>query len=1158
MADILDEAHPLLAQMQKLCEAPPPGVTPWYGMQLLEIFKRAIRYYPERGALYLEFMEGARDLLQAEEEDALFRRFTEQSIAAESRVMADDPGVRDHLTHVVQVFLTGWIILNRCTALFCDDVVFRPYRWDCSPKERFKRLNRAWLYAGLLHDVAYSVQEARDSYRHEVMVKGLFGDLYKPGLAGRPIEVSGLAEAADPLWHERNTWLGDAALPARRVRSLLDSSYRRAQHSIVGAVALWREAEAADQDIQTVLKPAAAAVACHDFVHLLHPERGLEDEANRWLRLDLSEEPVAVLLHLCDELQEWSRERADESVSHRQASRSALRYAATELRELEVSTGYGVSIETTLRRRLRVEDRHVATLARRHEERAIAEKRRKMRVLLAPRTAPPDLRPHLRVTYLVEDLPCRNVLTVDWPEPTPRVQRAGKEHLPETLPSLPHTVSVRLEPEGDHASLSLELQGAETSVATEAGSGGLGVRCVLVAPGGAGKSTLLSRIAPEIRLGHRRARTLYLEQLPAEPFALDDLVEGVRKEHSDRDVLLLVDHLDRLVEDELGEYWLDQLRSLPAEPWLHVIGACRPEEYKNVVSGALAKSFRRADLVGPTALLVNGRADTEGRALPEEIERLLRSNRKEDLWALAALASSMGTARVTEQPVPSWTSGGEPRFRDAPLLLSDERQRHRFAHDVLQDFLSALHLARMLSGAHEKIELARELVLELEELPRDVPRLLFGLLANRRGKLLGQVERRRAALALARGLLWEPTTRQWCYDTSRLDQSAEAIESFELAYCTDRLAHLVSTRLMGDIEFGRIKYADLSSPARRARALERAERSIELMTSAAQTAEQLLVELGPDAPPEARWPYRWVLAFTADHLLRVLSRIYSEQAIRSEALRLATEAAAQLRKEKAPHAVEPGWLRSMLDRLSVQTNYLGFDEVFKSTYEDFKSASTATDLGRRWLDVRRCMLCGHIGVWLIHESSDDAGTLERMREGATWYARSIAIRGRVLRAMERSPGRRRTGESWGTLAQGLADVGAQYRGLFDSLIYSYRFEPRQPDLCFRLVEAHMAHRRAWDRARVKLGKTERLSIHYRTCIGCLALGEVLEQRLADPGRKGTIEEDLDEQGSKLLEDFHINAEEHPRYPEDVIYEYLEKKLGPLPDLIENLLREARG
>ncbi len=198
-------------------------------------------------------------------------------------------------------------------------------------------------------------------------------------------------------------------------------------------------------------------------------------------------------------------------------------------------------------------------------------------------------------------------------------------------------------------------------------------------------------------------------------------------------VVLFVDHLDRLDEDPCGPYWLDQLVRLPPDPWLHVVCACRTDEYSRAISPALGPHFIEAQLEVPPALFAGGEADPDGRVRAPAVERGLARSHPEIVKRFAAVAFGMGVRRRTK--LPSTITSGSPHeldYRGEPAIVHVADGSMRFVHDALQDLLCAIHFASELAQHVDSLDTLRALVSKLAEVPRDVTRTRSASSSRRR------------------------------------------------------------------------------------------------------------------------------------------------------------------------------------------------------------------------------------------------------------------------------------------------------------------------------------------------------------------------------------------------------------------------------------------
>ena len=371
MAGNLDrDAYFLLERVRATVREPALGVAPWKGRELVSLLSEVDRDSADAATVYLSFLEGLRrHLLDADDaQDILFRRLLSHNLLVEPDLHALSPGTRDHLVHVTQVFLLGWMVLNGTSVFAEAPVTWRPYGWKSDSREaRHEKLNQAWLFASLLHDCAYSVELAGTSQGRESAVGAVFGNLYEPGLPGA-VAGKALMKKLEELWHWRSEFSGQPASLPNAILNKHQEQVARRDHAFVGAAAVAQQATRWDVRGGDEIGAAALAIACHNFQYLVdknappigsgeaRDEKGSGDgetygwsKLNGWFSLSFEHEPLSALLHLCDELQEWSRERADEAVAYRIGLRRP-RYAATRIVDLSFPDAHRLSLDVVLHR----------------------------------------------------------------------------------------------------------------------------------------------------------------------------------------------------------------------------------------------------------------------------------------------------------------------------------------------------------------------------------------------------------------------------------------------------------------------------------------------------------------------------------------------------------------------------------------------------------------------------------------------------------------------------------------------------------------------------------------------------------------------------------------------------------------------------------------
>lgn len=1164
MGSVSRDAHYLLAQARSLCQRSPYGFRPWKGAELLRVIERATRQPSDHGAFYLEFMEGMRDLVDSEEEDDILRRFAEQTLAVEARVHADDREARDHLTHVTQVFLCGWLILNGCRRFAFPPEEWRPYGWA---SDRFDKLNRGWMFASLLHDCAYSVEKAHSARRHEAIVKGLFGAVYRRGAAGGvdPVELSKQALA---LWKLRRRWIapGDlsTAAPPAATLSKHQDQYKRGDHAIVGSTALHNATGLLhERTLAEMLEPAAVAIACHNNQYLVNTSEEPDSPVNRWFRLDLWEEPLGVLLHLCDEIQEWSRERTDAILGHHEGRR-VCRYEATEVTHLEVNDSVGLAVEARLLRRLHPEDRPARVRIVREQERSIAETGRRFRLLFTPRTAPPEFQLHVRLEQTVDDLRCGNALTVSWPDPPRGLLQSLDEEWRQParsqrgLERAVVAIEASTSPTSGGANAVLEGDGAQMTV--QPGSP-TGIRAVILAPGGAGKSTLLQALARIETMGGIPVHPLYVDQLPDHPSDIDDEILRLHETDPSRGILLLIDHLDRLDEDEYGQFWLEQLARLRRSPWLHVLLASRPEEFDRSLGAALLDRYTRCELQGPKAPFVRGEADAEGRARAFAIEAGLKGSPPAQIQRLAALAFGMESRRRTELPVGAVISCDPAKYRETTVLVQRPDGTTRFMHDAIQDYLSAFHLASELANNDAKEEGLRALVRSFARLPRDVPRLLFDLLASD-GWLMTRSSRKRAAEALSRGLFQERTTEYWLHDTGRIEQARLAIEEFGLRHSDNRPVRMMTGTLLGFAAHRRHWRRNFADRPKHGHELEAARTCVLSLVESAREAELSLKE---DQPNERDEEFlRLHLAIVAHQVVMMLEGMTQYDAVREEAWDLAREAAGRLVSVKDAPALTPGWVAGLLFTIEPGASHEELVGLLERVFNETEALVRDKRAGPTWLDSHLNSTAANLSAALIEHGCKEKRNFERLRSSLRWELRCLTLTERIARWTGKEG---RPYPYWGFLdrAHAYAHVAWQKSKVFQIHLFSAGWFDRSPESIAKVLESHGAQLEAWNLAKHVLAPESRLCHWFRHALPMLVFGSAL-QALVEYDDK-TISEDVarevvQQRGKAFFQEYQRIGEPTPRFRGrddcvDRVIEFYRDTVGDVPTLLADLARTMR-
>jgi GTPase SAR1 family protein len=844
-------------------------------------------------------------------------------------------------------------------------------------------------------------------------------------------------------------------------------------------------------------------------------------------------------------LQEWGRERTDEAVIYKHVFKP-LRYSATELTHLAVHDFSGLALDVRLLRHLYPEQRPLRHRIVREQERAIAKTARSFQRLFE-NVVEKDFHVRLRVQQTVDDTRCKQELRVDWPSQPKNVLKklheGWKKRYEESLLKKAVLKDVAI-PEGvPGASPLLWSRSNEIKIALPSEPE---LAAVIVAAGATGKSTLLQRAA------YNRCpdyRAFYIEQLPEELVDIQgELKEFVKTAiKNSAAALLIIDHLDRLIEDENAPFWLEQISAASKIKGLHIILASRTEEYNRYFRASL-RDFQLLEWSRTKPLLVEGviePADSCGRLRAHAIESRCKGDR-DSLLRIAALAKKMGQRRTIDLPdnmKEEWegdfeTSIGLQSIISAALSISGKT---RFLHDCLQDFFSAVCIVHSFSDDAVNSSESDVLALrQLEHLPRDVVRFLFDLLASDNTNLFSQSVKRAAALRLAVAFIEEPTIQQWLYDTGRLQQARYAIDAYLKCYTEIDEVKLVTYKFTGHILYETYNPGDQNSH-------KNAEDAFSNWLMSIKCADLFLEKSNPKLATQ----YRWFVAFLVDHIFLVLTRFAGMGKDSSEKTKnlakmqqLANDASVGTRPV-AVGALEPGWIVSLLRNISTAKNQQEIDNLFRSI--DVSLTKARQDGNRiHSLDVRRAHLASHLGNHFLGEGRAPSGKipsggvstpdLERLNLAKEYFQQSISRRERVLREMERDSLNLRITEVFSTLCQGYADNAHQYRGVFECLFLSYKCGGDLADLAVELVQAHRLQEAKWAQARIYRGSSERLPNMFRTSLPWLATGRVLTELIESPAdnpvEQDEVQKKLRKAVESLLNDYRQEGEVHGRFVAD--------------------------
>lgn len=231
------------------------------------------------------------------------------------------PKYRDHYIHQLQVFLVGALILD----ILIDNKVL-------APNGGFPFAS--WLLAASFHDFAYPVQKYDDFVsRYFKTCLGLAEKNWKfLGLKDDYTELSFSSEVEHIVSALANCFEGnfDGEAGVNNTNIVRQFFYheitKQKNHGLIASLGILKRfgKDNSNVDFSTVVLPAAVATAIHDLsiCETIHGSRkdGTSECVQRaktlapLRRLILQKQPLAFLLILCDNIQDWGRHYKDEEL----------------------------------------------------------------------------------------------------------------------------------------------------------------------------------------------------------------------------------------------------------------------------------------------------------------------------------------------------------------------------------------------------------------------------------------------------------------------------------------------------------------------------------------------------------------------------------------------------------------------------------------------------------------------------------------------------------------------------------------------------------------------------------------------------------------------------------------------------------------------------
>lgn len=184
---------------------------------------------------------------------------------------------RDHFFHAMEVCFLGHVLLE--TELYEDRCLWQVVAERLNLPGNKQKVLRLWYMAALLHDIGYAMDVLNSSRK--------FLDFFHHSSALKLLDKS-FEDAISQLSKE----------PELKAFGIQQSPGTERDHGIIGALHLQSLLKRIHKEDSTIdvdeYKPAIEAIALHNL-------RGSND------RVSFSKQPLAFLLAVCDQLQEWRR-----------------------------------------------------------------------------------------------------------------------------------------------------------------------------------------------------------------------------------------------------------------------------------------------------------------------------------------------------------------------------------------------------------------------------------------------------------------------------------------------------------------------------------------------------------------------------------------------------------------------------------------------------------------------------------------------------------------------------------------------------------------------------------------------------------------------------------------------------------------------------------
>ena len=292
----------LFSALNDILAGQPTVALPWRD-QMIEMLSQYRKYPGELNQVEV-LREPLRAIAKTFKTDAQFLKLFDMFEEAESINVAAKPKAWGHLRHVLNVFWFGYYLLN--CGLFDSVGAWRRHtRQEHTEDERLRsEVNFAWLLAALFHDIGLLGERTSQLVERcrELVSVYPFGDWSMAAGTGYDAKSQEFAQVcgcfSGLMGKELSSWFQTA----------LKATGDTVDHGILSGITILKAFEG-NAEVENAVSYAASAMAIHNL--------GKPGEANGLAEMptvSFDDNPIAMLLLLCDQVQVWDRDTGLETV----------------------------------------------------------------------------------------------------------------------------------------------------------------------------------------------------------------------------------------------------------------------------------------------------------------------------------------------------------------------------------------------------------------------------------------------------------------------------------------------------------------------------------------------------------------------------------------------------------------------------------------------------------------------------------------------------------------------------------------------------------------------------------------------------------------------------------------------------------------------------